>query len=218
MAKQIESFLSAADRERITAAVADAERHTSGEIVCMIVPASYAYPMAAILGATAIALPLALVSTHLVGGWLWIGTQNMWLFIGIFALFFALLHWIVKRLPALKRLFISQREIDAEVEEAAVNAFYKRGLYKTRYANGVLLFISVFEHKVWLLADKGVQAKVPQAEWDRLVGRITRRFRARQRSEAICEAIQTIGSLLRAHFPIKPDDTDELENLIIGDA
>jgi len=104
-----------------------------------------------------------------------------------------------------------------EVEEAAINAFFRQGLYRTRDANGVLLFISVFEHKVWLLADQGIHEKVPQAEWDALVARITRGIREGHRTDAICSAIETIGQLLETHFPVKPDDTDELKNLIVGE-
>ena len=194
------------------------EKRTAAEIVCMIVSSSYHYAMANVLGATAFALPLALLATHFLGGWLWIGTQNMWLFLGLFAIFFALLHWIVGRCPTLKRLFISQREINEEVEEAAVTGFFRQGLYRTRDANGVLLFISVFEHKVWLLADKGIDDKVSQKEWNHLVGCITRGIRKGQSADAICKAIQEIGDLLQTHFPIKPGDTDELKNLVIGDA
>ena len=51
--------------------------------------------MAEALGATAFALPLALLSTHFLGGWLWLGTQNMWLFLGLFSLLFALMHWFL---------------------------------------------------------------------------------------------------------------------------
>ena len=210
-----ETFLSETDRQRIEAAVAAAEKRTAGEIVCMIVSSSYHYAMANVLGATAFALPLALLTTHFLGGWLWIGTHNMWLFLGLFAIFFALLHWVLGCWPTLKRLFISRREIDEEVEEAAVNEFFKKGLYRTRDANGVLLFISVFEQKVWLLADKGIHEKVSPEAWNQLVGRITRGIRKGQGADAICMAIQDIGDLLQAHFPIKPGDTDELNNLII---
>jgi len=213
-----ETFLSKTEQARINATVASAEKKTAGEIVCMVVSSSYHYAMADVLGATTIALPLALLATHFLGGWLWIGTQNMWLFLGLFAVFFAFFYWVVERWPALKRRFISRREIDAEVEEAAVTAFFKQGLYRTRDANGVLLFISVFEHKVWLLADKGIHEKVAQAEWDQLVGRIIRDIRQGKRADAICSAIEDIGELLQSHFPIKPDDTDELKNLIIEDA
>jgi putative membrane protein len=210
-----ETFLSEADRKRIETVVAETEKKTAGEIVCMIVSSSYDYPMAEALGATAFALPLALLSTHFLGGWLWLGTQNMWLFLGLFGLLFALMHWVLGQFSALKRLFISQREIDEEVEEAAVNGFFKKGLYRTRDATGVLLFISVFEHKVWLLADKGIHEKVPQEKWDRVVDRITHGIRNGQGAEVIGKAIYEIGDLLNAHFPIQPGDTDELKNLII---
>lgn len=162
-------------------------------------------------------MPLALLAAHYTGAWLWIGTDNMWLFLGWFALLFWLAHGLLDRWPALKRRFISRREIDEEVEEAAVTAFFRHGLYRTRDANGVLLFISVFERKVWLLADKGIHAKIPQAQWNDLVQRVTQGIGQGQRVPAISSAITEIGDLLAAHFPIRPDDTNELANLIIGD-
>lgn len=119
--------------------------------------------------------------------------------------------------PGLKRRFISRHEIDVEVEEAAITAFFRHGLYRTRDANGVLLFISVFERKVWLLADKGIHAKVPQAEWDALVAQVSGGIGRGERSRAICDAVEAIAGLLQAHFPIKPDDTNELRDLIVGE-
>ena len=41
-------------------------------------------------------------------------------------------------------------------------------------------------------------------------------IREGQRADTICSAIETLGQLLESHFPVKPDDTDELENLIVG--
>lgn len=217
MKSLVERFLSKTDRQRIESVVAAAEKKTAGEIVCMVVSSSYSYPTAILWGAAAIALPLALLAAHLLGGWLWVGTQNMYLFLGLSALFFIPLYWIVQRWTALKRLFVSQREIDEEVEEAAVTAFFRQGLYRTRDANGVLLFISVFERKVWLLADKGIHQKVGQDEWERLVGLITGGIRKGQAADAICDAVGHIAALLQTHFPVKSDDTNELENLILGD-
>jgi len=213
-----EAFLSETDRQAVDDAVAAAEAGTAGEIVCMIVSSSYHYPMANVLGGVALGLPLALLATHILGAWLWIGTSDMWLFLGLFTLLFALGHWLMGHVAGLKRRFIARREIEAEVEEAAITAFFRHGLYRTRDANGVLLFISVFERKVWLLADAGIHAKVPQGEWDALVSRVTRGIGRGERSQAICEAIGTIGELLGRHFPIKPDDTNELRNLIVEDA
>ncbi len=216
MKNLVNTFLSETDHGRIRSAVAAAEKQTAGEIVCMVVSASYHYPLANVLGATAAALPVSLLGAHFIGAWLWLGSRNMWLFLGLFALCFLLFHWGVEQIPIIKRRFISAREMDEEVEEAAINAFFRQGLYRTRDANGVLLFISVFEHKVWLLADRGIHEKVPQAEWDALVDRVSRGIGEGRHTDAVCSAIATIGRLLQAHFPAKPDDTDELRNLIVG--
>ncbi len=210
-------FLSAEEKKQIETAVADAEKTTSGEIVCMIQSASYHYPMAHVLGATALTLPLALALTPYIGGRLWLGTQNMWLFLSIFCLLFLIFYFLVQHTSAVKRWFISRREIDEEVEEAAVTSFFRHGLYRTREATGVLIFISVFEHKVWVLADHGINAKVPSGQWDTIVSAITAGIKQGRPAQAICQAIETVGLTLAEHFPVRPDDIDELGNLIVTD-
>ena len=212
LAKQ---FLSEDERARISAAVAEAEKLTAGEIVVMIIPASYHYPMANVIGAAAFALALGLILTPLIGRWLWIGSQNMWLFLGLFTVFFILFHEVIKHTLWLKRHFISHKEIDAEVEEAAVTHFFNHGLYRTRDKTGVLVLISVFERRVWVLADQGINAEVPEGQWDEIVKMITDGIKQKRAVDAICAAIEKIGALLASHFPVKPDDTDELENVIV---
>jgi putative membrane protein len=203
------------ERARISAAVEKAEKLTAGEIVVMIIPASYHYPMANVIGAAACALALGLLLTPLIGGWLWIGKQNMWLFLGLFTVFFILFHEVIKRTLWLKRHFISRKEIDAEVKEAAVTHFFNHGLYRTRDKTGVLVLISVFERRVWVLADQGIDAKVPQGQWEDIVKMITDGIKQERAAEAICAAVEKMGDLLKAHFPIKAGDTDELKNVII---
>jgi putative membrane protein len=210
-----ERFLSEDERARISAAVEKAEKLTAGEIVVMIIPASYHYPMANVIGAAACALALGLLLTPLIGGWLWIGKQNMWLFLGLFTVFFILFHEVIKRTLWLKRHFISRKEIDAEVKEAAVTHFFNHGLYRTRDKTGVLVLISVFERRVWVLADQGIDAKVPQGQWEDIVKMITDGIKQERAAEAICAAVEKMGDLLKAHFPIKAGDTDELKNVII---
>jgi len=211
------AFLTAKERDDIAAAVRAAEKQTSGEIVPVVVSSSYHYPMAAVLGAAAISLPSAILMTYLVGGYLWLGPQNMWLFMGVFAALFALLHWVINRTPAVKRLFVSSREIEDEVSEAAVTTFFREGLYRTRDETGILIFVSVFEHKVWVLADRGINAKVAPERWQAVVDHITAGIRSKRQGRAICEAVADVGGILAAHFPRRADDTDELENLIVRD-
>ena len=215
MKNLVKQFLSDDQRAHVNAAVEKAEKLTAGEIVVMFISASYHYPMANVIGATTFAIPLALIFTPVIGGWLWIGNQNMWLFLGLLTVFFILFHEIIKRLLWLKRYFISRKEIDAEVKEAAITHFFNHGLYRTRDETGVLVLISVFERRVWILADRGINAKVPEGQWDDIVKMITDGIRQKRSADAICEAVEKIGALLKRHFPVKPDDTDELDNLII---
>jgi putative membrane protein len=208
-------FLSEDDRTRVSAAVKEAEKQTAGEIVVMIVSSSYPYPMANVIGAAVFALPLALIFTPVIGGWLWIGNQNMWLFLGLFTAFFIVFHEVIKRSLWLKRYFISKKEIDAEVKEAAITHFFNHGLYRTRDKTGVLVLISVFERRVWVLADQGINARVPQGQWEDIVKMITDGIKQKRPADAICAAVEKIADLLKTHFPIKPGDIDELENVII---
>ena len=75
----------------------------------------------------------------------------------------------------------------------------------------------MLEHKVWILADHGINAKVPAGHWDSLVAAITAGIRQKRAANAICEAVAGIGALLATHFPVQADDRDELRSVIIGD-
>ena len=208
-------YISPRDLERIDAAVRSAERETSGEIVCLIQSAGYHYPMANVIGATAMALPLALAATPFLGAWLWLGPHNMWLFLSIFAACFPLFYLLVNHVAWIKRYFISQRELDEEVRESAITGFFRHGLYRTREANGVLLLISVFERKVWVLADHGIHAKIPHQEWQSVADTVTDGFRTKHPVKSICTAVKTIGRLLQTRFPARQDDVNELKNVIV---
>ena len=209
--------LSETDREAISAAVAEAEKQTVGEIVPMVVSTSYHYPMADVIGGAALALPAALLLTPLIGGWFWIGPWNLWLFLGLFSLIFPAALLIVRHTLALKRMFISSHEIEEEVEEAAVISFFKNGVFRTRDETGVLIFISLFERRVWVLADRGINRKVSQDRWDAIVAGIVAGIREKRAVEAVCKAVADVGELLAEHFPIRDDDQDELTNLIVED-
>lgn len=209
------TFLSIAEQQAVTAAVQEAEKQTSGEIVPMVVSASHHYPLAAATGATLISLPLALLLTSTLGTALWLGTQNMYLFLTFFALLYFPARWLVNRFPTLKRLFLSVRDVDEEVEEAAITSFYGEGLYKTREQNGILIFISVLEQKVWILGDCGVNDRIDPGTWQKIIEKLTAGIHSGERGPALCRAVSSVGEILRHHFPIRADDHNELHNIII---
>lgn len=212
------SFLSEDEQQGVIRSVQEAEKITSGEIVPMVVGASYHYPLANVIGALLFSLTLAIIVTLAVSirkMWLVPSRFDMWVFPAVLALSFPLFHELIKRMVFLKRMFISAAEIDEEVEEAALTSFYRKGLGNTRDKTGILIFISVFERKVWALADEGINEKVDSGTWQEIVDIVTLGIKEKRQGPALCNAIKRCGELLKSNFPIKPDDTDELDNLII---
>jgi putative membrane protein len=149
--------------------------------------------------------------------WGGVTVLDLWLFPAVFAVSFLLFHELVKRIPWLKRVFITKAEIAEEVEEAALTSFYRNGLNNTRDRTGILIFISVFERRAFVLADEGINAKVDSKVWREVVDLVVESIKKGHQAEGICRAVRRCGQLVYEHFPIKPGDTDELDNLIVED-
>lgn len=205
-----QTFFSDADRQRIEAAVRAAEARTSGEIVPLVVDESYDYPRAEIVGAGFFSLATAVTAS-----WAF-GNSSVWIFLPLFLLLFFPFKCLIRHFPGLRRRLIHPAEIAAEVEEKALISFIERGLHHTRDATGILILISLFERRVFVLADRGINEVVPKATWDEIVGMVTDGIRAGQTTDALCAAIARCGELLEGHFPVKTGDTDELPNLILS--
>jgi len=202
-------FFSDEEKVRIEAAVRAAEQRTSGEIVPMVVDASYDYPRAEIVGGGSFAMGIALLLA-----WAF-GASSEWVFLPTFLLLYLPCKWLVRFTPGLKRLLIHPAEITAEVEEKALVSFVEHGLHHTRDETGILILVSLFEHRVHVLADRGINAQVPPGTWDEIVATVASGIRQGRTCDALCAAIGRCGELLAGHFPRKADDTDELPNLII---
>ncbi len=210
-----ETFLTKEEQNTVTTTVREVELTTSGEIVPMIVSSSHDYPMAAVNFSVTVGLPLAVLFSMLIGAKFWIGSQNMWLFLAFFATHSGLAFFLVSRSNRIKSFFLNPKHVEKEVINSALAAFYKEKLFKTRDENGILIYISVLEQKVWVLADTGINNKIDQKEWDAVVKDLTEGIKVGNRCKAICEAIQQIGRILKIHFPYQKSDTDELHNLIV---
>lgn len=215
MKDRMERFICKADRDKIEACAREAEKGTSGEIVVMVVPRSHRYPMADLLGATAFSLPIAIALTPELGGLLWAGHWNLWIFLVVLIPLFLAFQQVVKRLQVLQRWFISGKEMEDEVREAAHVQFFRKGLYRTREETGVLIYVSVFERRVWVLGDRGINAAIPEGHWQGAVSMIVQAIKDRRPTEGICQAVGTVSKILQEKFPIRPDDRNELQNLMV---
>ncbi len=192
-----------------------AEKKTSGEIVPMVVAESGRYPLAARRGATLLALIAALLLTGPVAARFWLNEANLWVFLSLFIPLFLGSHFLVNAVPALKRLMLFDDEMDIEVRDAAFSAFFTEGLHKTRDSNGILIYISLFERRAWVIADSGISDRIPCQQWEEVITVVTRGIREKNQCQALCQAIEMVGSVLEKEFPIRDDDQNELHNLII---
>lgn len=197
------------EKQRIELAVKQVEKRTSGEIVPMVVDESYDYPRAEILGSGLFSLATAVSFS-----WAFFG-ESLWHFLWLFVVCYFPFKLFIRNMPSLRRKLIHPDEIDAEVGEQAVVSFMAQGLHHTRDETGILIFISLFERRVHVLADRGINDVVTTNTWDGIVQTVTDGIRRGEACEALCMAIESCGQLLEENFPVKADDTDELPNLII---
>ncbi|MFW5837290.1 MAG: TPM domain-containing protein [Desulfovibrionaceae bacterium] len=202
-------FLSKQEQDELVACVKNVETSTSGEIVPVVVSSSYHYPTASHLAALVLGVPAALLVC-----WI-IGMTDMLTFAAVFLAAYAGALIAANLFPALMRPLISPREMDEEVHEAALTNFFNLGLHRTRDETGIIIFVSVFERKVWILADKGINDKVDPDVWKDVADELTRSIREGRRGEALCAAVRRCGDLVAEKLPVKHDDTDELPNLVI---
>ncbi len=222
-------IISKEEQEIIVSTVKKAESTTSGEIVPMIVPQSSFYPAATFLSG----LIYALFFSSLITFFLMLGqvTGNAILdffnayfyeqlasfiiFFVLFLFFTPIFLILLQRLPFLKKIFLSRKEIEEQVQETAFTAFKMHGLDKTKRRNGLLIFVSLFEKRVTLIADCGISSLVPQLEWKKITDECAREIKKGNLAQGICEAVQSCGEILAKHFPKERRDTDELKNIIV---
>jgi putative membrane protein len=199
-----DDFFTVEEKERLKATVHGVESRTIGEIVVMVVDRSDHYIEAEILGGILLGSLLSLVVTLL------FFHSSLWSYVPLSVLLFFPCRFLFQRIDVLKRPFIGIKRKEESVRLRAERAFFEKGLYKTKKYTGVLFFLSLFERKVWVLADKGIYAKMDQETLNRFAMEVSRGIRKGRACEALSQAIQEIGVLLSKHFPITPDDTDEL--------
>jgi putative membrane protein len=114
-----------------------------------------------------------------------------------------------------KRVLASRDRIGEAVHTLALASFTDKGLHHTRDHTGILILISLLEHRVEVLADRGINEKVSSGTWDEIVHSITAGIKSGHASDAYCKAIERCGDILATHFPRQTDDKDELPNRLV---
>lgn len=200
-------LISDTDSKRIADAIGAAERKTSGEIVAVVSAESGAYLYAPLLWAALLAL---LVPWPLIY-FTWLPIHVIYLVqIVVFALLLTL------ALPRPQRYWLVPESVKREqAHRRAVEQFLAQNLHTTGGRTGVLIYVSVAERHAEILADTGINARVPEGTWQGIVDELTGFLANGQPGEGFVRAIERCGALLAQHFPPGAVDPNELPNHLI---
>lgn len=201
-------MISAGERRRIEAAIREAEGKTVGELVTVIARQADDYLLIPVVYAcaAAVGLPLALWLAGVYDGFLPLYLAQL----GALVVLIPLLCWR----PVLTRLVpqMLQRESAARLARAQ---FFANGLHETPERGGLLLFVSEAEHYVEIIADRGIDAKVPPGAWDAIVADFTAQVRAGKAGEGFVAAVTACGALLATHLPATGENPNHLPDVLI---
>lgn len=211
-------MLSKDDLDAIAAAVTAAERRTSGEIVCAVaqrvsdyaeVPLAWAAAAALILPPVALALglrPLAVSGAF--GDWI-VGhmasmddtvAAALAAFGAVQAAVFGV-AWLLFSIPAVRRAVTPGWIKTRRVRQAAFAQYAATGLAVRDDLTGVVVFASLDDRRVEVIADPLIHAKVGQDAWAPVAATVTNGMRRNRPGEGLAQAVALCGDILAAHFP-----------------
>lgn len=197
------------EKQLIEGAVRAAEASTSGQIVPVVAEASADYSF--------VGHRVGLAGAILASGVVYFlpHFENLfWEFAYLFGAQGAgwVLGWAMGQLPAVERLVAGSRRMQEEVHESALAAFLQQGLHRTKGRNGVLVYLSWLEHRVEIVADEGVHAKVGEAYWRAEAEKVAVGFRNGSGAAALAEVVREIGAVLAQHFPAELGQANEISD------
>jgi putative membrane protein len=195
------------DRNAIAAAVAQAERLTSGEIVVVIDRAASSY--------RSVPMVLALVLSLLVPWPLLALTMTSAPRIFLIQLICAALLMAALLWYGRGGRFVPGFVKRGRAHDVALREFTARGLTQTRRRTGVLLYIALQERYAEVVTDIGIEGKVGPETWRDIVAALLDAARQERLREGLIDAVGALGVVLAQHAPPTADDIDELPNKVV---
>lgn len=214
-------------RAQVSAAVSVVERTTAGEVVTIVTRQSDDYADIALLwsilaaflaiGALTLAPDFYLgLYDRLTGVWV-----QEWQPRGIFAV--ALLVgslkfagvWLLQLWRPL-RLFLVPGPVKlARAHARAITCFKVGAERRTHGRTGILIYISMAEHRAEIVADEAIAGKVDPLVWGEAMAAMLAHVREGRLAEGMVAAVEKVGVVLAEHFPIAEGDTNELPDRLI---
>lgn len=218
--------LTEADHARVTAAVSQAELATDGEIVTVVAGRSDAYHDVA-LHWTVLAMlfvlallawqpaPVEWLHAHLIDAWS--DTPPRWYL--TFALMLMAVTFLVARvilaIDALRIALTPGATRTRRVHARALALFRTAAEKRTRASTGVLLYLSLAEHRAEIIADESIHSKVSADVWGEAMAALIAAVKDGRPGDGLAEAVAQIGKVLAEHFPRSEGDTNELPDRLI---
>lgn len=201
---------SESDLGRIRDAVKKAEDKISGEIVPVIVEQSGNYPIAHYKSALFFGIA-AFASIVILDRYVFESPATTLFYDPLFMLFIVVVCGVVGWLlpgffSSYKRALLHRSFLDDATRQRAENAFLEEEVFNTRHRTGIMIFISLFEHEVIVMADKGISKVVEQKEWDNLVAELIGHIRRGAFVEGLEAGVKRCGELLLEKGFVKSDD------------
>jgi len=219
--------LSDNDRQRLSEAVGAAEAQSAGEIVTILTPRSSTYADWVAVWSALVAL-LALVALSLApdfyldlynrlsGGWVqtWHPRQLFALAALVAALKFAGV-WLILQWEPLKLLLVPRAIRNHRVRERAITCFKASAERRTHRRTGILIYLSLAEHRAEIVADEAIARLVSPEVWGEAMAAMLAELRAGRMADGMIAAVERVGNVLAEHFPRAENDINELPDRLI---
>ncbi|CAN5343056.1 hypothetical protein BH10PSE15_BH10PSE15_07590 [soil metagenome] len=210
------------DRARVTAAVAEAERGTDGEIVTIVAAQSDSYHDVPLQFAV-LAMLLVTALATLEWRWLEIGVDpwgepdfgHMLLMLlvvqaAVFLVVRYLVGWSRLRFALIPRATRRRR-----VRRRALQYFKVGAENRTHGRVGILLYLSTRERMAEIVADEAIHGTVPAERWGDAMAALVAEVREGRSGDGMVAAVSAIGAILSETFPKTADDVNELPDEVI---
>ncbi|HEV8367353.1 MAG TPA: hypothetical protein VGQ39_05310 [Pyrinomonadaceae bacterium] len=116
------------------------------------------------------------------------------------------------RSNSLRRLFSREKFRKQAVRTAAAAMFYEAGIANTNAEMGVLIYLSLLERRLELIADRGVLKKVPAQDWNQKLFEL-HQIGKHPDPKSFQIAIQEFGKVLAANVPATGENPNELPDM-----
>ena len=220
-------YLSESEHDAVSAAVAAAENHTSGEIVTVLAARSDGYTDVALVWAVAVSFtamalftlnpdPLLDLFARIAGGWGQVWTRGEVLnIVTSLGLGFFVLMLLVQLWQPLKYALIPNLVERDRVRDAAVRHFKVGAERRTHGRTGILIYLSMAEHRAEIVADEAIAARVDAEVWGVAMADMLAEIRQGKLADGIVAGVRDVGAVLAEHFPRAEDDVNELPDRLI---